>query len=402
MQHGKTALLLAAALLCSTARAQDGPGPLPPAQKPTERTKPKLELITKRDLPPKEFPGDTEISLYIHNAAKHEAVEPSADIRFLDKDGGVVHSRRIRLWKTIDAGAKDKFEILVPDVPEYVSFEVGFLSQVVAIHCKPGKITEEEKVEVGEVRMVRFSDGSVRMTGKWRNGLPSVIDKLILTFRLAGITRNLEIPGCVKPGTSRDFTFWVLGCPHVETYTYSLNYGIPAEPEDESFPREPTVKRTEHEGGEAEDERRRGPVPGTEIPYIMFVEFLGSTWVGEVVFLKVQFDSTRGPVKPEGKFEFTIFEGDRRVGTVARRIRKSSWKQDAGKLTVRSATEGTVAYDSDNRVLWVGIVRSPRQFNMRLDATLTVRQVGKWEWKGVDYPHTAAKRGPSERYKKKK
>lgn len=392
------------------------------APMPSPRSLPeKLVLETCTDAKPKGFPGDVSIKIAVTNAGDLDAREPFAIIVFQDAAGLVVQRTRVTLAESIKARHRDLFELTVPRVPSYASASaaVGWIAAEY-----PAQATTEGQIgdlALTACRIVRFTDGAVRVSGKAKNGLATEVSKASATFKLGSGEHTVALPSPLKPGDEKGFEFIVLGCPAFEDWEFSIAYGDAAIPCSVSpNPLLLAAKRTESkeiglDGAGLPKPRERDPLeegPATnknvgestataEIRGLFWVE--GTTlknkqYTGDIAFLKVAFRDSKGKVfQPVGVLSATVYvDGERRA--VTRQFRKESWKVEAGKVNATTVTPDFMASDAAAGDLWVGLFRWDKMAQVsRVDISIRIVDVGSWEWKGLEKICQASPKAPEKK-----
>ncbi len=379
------------------------------AQEPT-----KLEVASVKG-------SEAVVTLVVRQAAPEDPEktrepgrEPIAVIAFLDQASATVHKLRVRLSETIGSTAEDTFDVTVPRCPAYASVkaEVAWLAAFLSGEGK--ELSSAETIEVGKVRLARFTDGSVRISGKVRNGLTKGVQKVAVSFQLGSAEHPLKFAGGFKPGAVRDFEFFVPDCPAFDGYSYSIAHELTDDPKDPEPEALPTVKKTGSR--EAYKPRRAGdpPKPGPDpapakdggitaevrgVKWIEGYQMVNKKYTGDVAFLRIALRGADGkPVQPTGKFTAVLSEGGQPRGAVTRFVKKESWGLDAAKIDAKNVNQDIVAYHKETGELWIGLVRADKFWlELKMDVALTIEKVGAWEWKGLAEKFEAKPRGPDKK-----
>src|SRR5262245_49527785 len=144
----------------------DEKAPMPALKKAASAN---LTLVSSKDALPKSFPGDVVVTVAVKNDGGNEAEEPTAVLGF--KVRGQEQLVRVRLDRAVAAGSEDTFEVTVPGMEAYTSYEarVTFLAVEGPRPADPPSNVKE--VVIRSLRIVRLADGTGRVTGSFKNGL---------------------------------------------------------------------------------------------------------------------------------------------------------------------------------------------------------------------------------------
>ncbi len=386
----------------------------------------KLELLAHKDTPPASFPGTAVVSVTVKNVGDLEAVEPIAVLTFYDAQSAPIRKVRAKLAMAIAVGAEDTFAISVAQCPSYASVRAAVIWRAANISGASDKLSEDPRIEVGECKLARFSDGSIRVRGKARNGENKGIEKLVITFKFGAVSHPAAIPGGLKPGTVRDFEAFVPDCPPFDGYTYSIASAPCDDPKEVPDEAAPKVERTAHKDAppkkivdpyEPDPPATKGTPPPPPAAGAYTVEVRNLAWVvgytmknkkysGDVAFLQLLIKDGDGkPVKPTGKCVVTLAQGKNPKGTATRNIKVESWGTDASKIDNQNVSEQIISAHKQTGELWIGLVRADAFWlSLTIDITLTLDKVGVWEWKGLNPndngDYVAAPKGPDKPDKK--
>ena len=359
----------------------------------------KLAVSSLSDTPPSAFPGDALVTFTVTNASTVPGREATAKLTL----GSTVF--RVRLGD-VDAGAEDVFEVKVPKCPEYkgVKIEPLWLTEVGNVPL--GDFKDDENVDIAQIRLIRFSDDSLRITGKARNGTKAPIKGVKAKLRFSDSAAQVEIAS-MAAGATCDFELWMEKCPNGFAYNYGINYESVTELKDAGSPPAPEVRRTAHKDGPAPDVTRKpdDKKPDDKKPEkkedkksdALTIEVRGLTWVegytminkkysGWVSFLKIAIrDGDGKAVQPTGKFTASCFEGKESRGAVTRFLKKESYGSDASKIDSKNAAPEITAFDKTGNEVWFGIIRTDRTLDgLKLDVKIELDKLGTWEWKGLE------------------
>ncbi len=372
----------------------------------------KLAVTSLSDTPPSSFPGDALIAFTVTNASTAPGREATAKLTLGTR---IV---RVRLGD-VDPGAEDVFEVKIPNCPEYKGVKIEPIWLIEVGNVPLGDFKDEESVDIAQVRLIRFSDDSLRITGRARNGFKTPVKGVKAKLRFSDSAALVEI-AAIPAGETRDFEFWMEKCPEGFAYNYGVNYESVTELKETPASPAPEVRRTAHKDGPAPADTTKKPddkKPDEKKPEkkdekktdAVTVEVRGLTWVegytminkkysGWVSFLRIAIrDSDGKPVQPTGKFTASCFEAKEARGTVTRFVKRESYGSDASKIEPKNAAPEITAFDKTGNEVWIGIIRTDRTLDgLRLDVKLELDKLGTWEWKGLEDKY-AAKAKPADK-----
>ena len=292
----------------------------------------------------------------------------------------------------VEAASEDVIEVVVPSAPPG-AVRATAVCAVADIPCPPDPLGAINEVEVGRCRLVRLSDGTIRITGTLRNGRPSTVEKVVVEFRVGGVTRLLEAPEPLAPGAQRQFELVVAGAGAVEGYTYAMSYGETSKPAGEGIVRGATARRTSTRA-------LAGAETGAAVMERLTVQVRGLRWekgpprgkkAADVAFLRIAVRDRAGqPAHPTGRFAARV--GD---AAVVRTIGEEAWAKDVDELAGKARPE-SVAYDPIAGELWIGLVRpeAPGAALRIADVALSLDGAGAWSWPSLAEPFQVEARGP--------
>ena len=317
----------------------------------------------------------------VRNTGGLPAPEPTAVFKDL----------RVRLGDVLPPGTEETYDIDVP----------GPAALIWRTAEGPGD---------GKYKTARFSDGTTRISGEFRNEGAAPVEKVVLTFKIGAASHPYAMPGAVKPGESRAFELWVSGGS--ETFSYDVAFAeakaaVEAPPEKKPAAKRLSTKALETAGVELpkaqeakQDVDPKGPALKAELRGLMMVEGIttpkSGKYTGDVYFLRAAFTDAAGkPAKPAGTFQIYVLEAGKEPWKVQRIVTAATWKIDASKLTAQTADPAVMAWDKKTDEIWLGLVRTDRTpFSATLEVTLTVKDVGSWTWKNVADKYEVPPRGP--------
>jgi hypothetical protein len=357
---------------------------------------PRVEVASLREARPERFPGTARVVAAVRNAGVNPAREPDLSLEFLDAAGRTVRAVRVRLGAVIEPSSEESFEVTVPDCPDYAAVRAAAACAVGDVPIPPDPFQRLEELEIGQCRLVRMTDGSVRVTGMIRNGLSRAVRKVVIAFRLGGVEHPLALAGALAPGEVRPFEGWAIGAGAVDGYAYAVSF------EEAPAGAEPAASRPVARSLGS----RRIEVAAAAGPRAT-VALRGVAWVRpgsgkgarpktDVAFVKL---AVRGPdgrgLYPPGTLSFAAQVGGQAPLRGVREIREEAWGRDAEELAGPGGSSESVAYDPLTGELYVGLVPvDPPGAPFKLDILLKLEGFGEWEWKGLQAPFQSEARGP--------
>src|SRR5436190_11097545 len=358
---------------------------------------PNLSLVSSKDALPKTFPGDVVLTVVVKNDGGSAADEPTAILGF--KVRGQEQLVRIVLDRAIAAGNEDSFEITIPGLEAYSSYE----SRVTFVFAEgprpadpPGNVKE---LVVKSLRMVRMADGSGRVTGSFKNGLAVPVGEVSATFQVGKTDVPFTLPGSMAPGEQRPFELFVPSCPAFDGgggYDLGFKEVAKAEP---TTSKPPSVKKI---GTRTVETRliKLPPPPAKDknndpelnaktrikdyavgVRGLMYVQgsYLNNgKYTGDVYLMRMIFlDDDGKPMKPTPTINMTVYNKHQPWGKVQRIVGKEMWNIDATKITSGNVADNTVACDKKTGELWVAFVRTDGPtFEPRADMTVVLTDLG--------------------------
>lgn len=361
---------------------------------------PRVEIAFIREQRPERFPGTVRLTAAVRNPGVSPAREPDLALEFLDPAGRPLRRMRVRLSSAIPPASEETFEVSLPDCPEFVSLRARAACALADVPIPPDPFQRLAELEIGQCRLVRMTDGSVRVTGMIRNGLPRGARRVVVSFRLGGIEHPLSLDGTLGPGEVRPFECWIAGAGTVDGYAYTVCF----EEAEERAPASPGAGPAVRSLG-----TRRIEAPAAAGPRAT-VALRGIAWIrpatektgrskADVAFLKL---AVRGPdgraVYPVGTLLFAAQVENRPPVKGLRRISEEAWSKDAEELATAAGFPESVAYDPLSGELYVGLVAvEPKGAPLKLDISLKLEGLGEWEWKGLQAPFQSEAHGPNRR-----
>jgi hypothetical protein len=364
-----------------------------------------LHLVSSKDALPKAFPGDVVVTIVAKNDGGHEAEEPTAVLGF--KVRGQEQLVRVRLDRAVPAGSEDTFEITIPGMEAYTSYEarITFLAVDGPRPADPPENVKE--VVVRSLHIVRLADGTGRVTGSFRSGLPVPVGEVAATIHIGRTEVPYTLPGTLSPGEVRPFEFYVPSCPSFEGGGgYDVAFKEVQKPEPASAARAPSARRTGTRAVETRQvklpplpvkDKNLDPELGVKnrirdyavgVRGLMFVQgdyTKGGKYTGDVYILRLIFIDDEGKtMKPTPTINMTVYNKDQPWGKAQRIVSKEMWNVDASKINSGNVADNTIACDKKTGELWVSFVRTDGPtFDPRLDMTIVIPDIGTWSWKGL-------------------
>lgn len=244
--------------------------PIPETEAPFKPNVTELAAEGMEDEPPVKFPGTATVRLTATNYGSFTAWEPTAVIAFRSAAGSAVKTARVRLGDAVVLGSKDTFEVTVPACPGYEAAQVTLLWLKERVNCPAQELTKKKDLEIGEIRLLRMNDDTMRVTGKVRNGLDDTLFGVEVEMALRAGDKEMArqkgtIPGALKPGAVAPFDITFFKCPEgVNGYACSIGYeGTDETVADPPVPM-PTAKRTKHVAPDPEYKDDDAPLPEEE------------------------------------------------------------------------------------------------------------------------------------------
>jgi hypothetical protein len=366
---------------------------------------PNLALVSSKDAPPKSFPGDVVLSVALRNDGGSPAEEPMLIAGF--KVRGQEQLVRVVLDRAIAPGNEDAFEVTIPGLEAYSSYEarVTFLSLDGPRPPDPPPGVKE--LVVRSLRMVKLADGFGRVSGSFKNGLDVAVGEIATTFHVGKTEVPFTLPGTLGPGELRPFEFYVPNCPSFDGGGgYDVAFKEVPKAEPASVAKAPSVKKS----GTRTVETRQIKLPpppakdknndpelnaktrikdyAVGVRGLMYVQgnyLSNGKYTGDVYLMRMIFlDDDGKPMKPTPTINMTVYNKDQPWGKVQRIVGKEMWNIDASKINSGNVADKTVACDQKTGELWVAFVRTDGpNFEPRADMTVVIPDLGTWSWKGV-------------------
>jgi hypothetical protein len=380
----------------------DEKAPMPALKKAAPAS---LALVSQKEVQPKAFPGDVVFTLAVRNDGGSEAEEPTAVLAF--KARGEEQLVRVRLDRAVAAGSEDTFEVSIPVAETYSAYDakVTFLAVDGPRPADPPPNVKE--LVVRSLRMIRLADGSGRVTGSFKNGLPVTVGEIQASFHIGKSDVPYTLPGTLTPGELRPFEFFVPSCPVFDGGGgYDVAFKEVAKPEPAAASAHPSVKKTGSKAVETRQvklppppvkDRNADPELGVKnrirdyaigIRGLMFVPgsyTKGGKYTGDVYLMRLIFIDDEGKtMKPTPTINLTVYNKDAAWGKAQRIVTREAWNVDASKINSGNVADATIACDKTSGELWVAFVRTDGpSFDPKCDMTIVIPDIGTWSWKGL-------------------
>lgn len=185
---------------------------------------PRLTSIATIEAVPGNSSGKVLISLNISNAGESEAQDVVATLLFPKAPPELVPRIRVLLPEPILPGTRNLYRIevsLVPN-PSDVGVTLAWLSEVGP--SLPEVAESSPEFGLGRCRILRLTDGSVRVSGTVRNGLTKPVEGVKVTFTLGSRNHVLHFREPFAPYQIRRFEFYLPECPPMDDCSYTIAY----------------------------------------------------------------------------------------------------------------------------------------------------------------------------------
>lgn len=368
---------------------------------------------------------DVTVSLKVKNAGELTADMARIRFKFYDSDHVLVREAAQAFTEKFEFGREVPLAVKIRAVPEFENVRADIEeSSTQERNLAEGEFSGEAEVEAAGFRFEDRQDGSIRVTGRVRNGkaigVRNVVIKIMLFNRGTQVRELMATPERpLRPQETAGFASTMKGPPEFDDYKYTASYeedetlvagGDP--PPDPVKPPDP--EPVDPEPGPPDPPVKPDPkVPDpkkTEEPKIRSVaqaiavrgsRWIEGEWVGEgkqakyrgaFLVLSLQFTDKAGKtakVAQGGTLEMT-FKAPAKKDVVARlKVEKFAWSTDARKFTVANAKAGMMGYDPDAEALNVVVLefKDNDEWNYALDMKFTSDEGDVWEWKGLSEPY---------------
>lgn len=366
---------------------------------------------------------DVTVTLKVKNAGELPADMARIRFKFYDADHNLVREAAQAFTEKFEFGKEVPLAVKIKGVPEFENVRADIEeSTTQERNLSEGEFSGEAEVEAAGFRFEDRQDGSIRVTGRVRNGKPIGVRNVVVKIMLfKGGTQVRELMATperpLHPQETAGFASTMKGPPEFDDYKYTASYE-----EDESLVAEDPPKDPVDPG--PKDPVDPGPVAGDppkdppkvpdpkkpEEPKIRSVahgislrgsRWIEGEWVGEgkqakyrgaFLVVSLQFTDKNGKkakVAQGGMLDVT-FKAPAKKDVVTRmKVEKFAWSTDCRKFSVVNAKAGMMGYDPDSEALDVVVLefKDNDDWNYTLDAKFTSDEGEVWEWKGLSEPY---------------
>ncbi|MEK7465981.1 MAG: hypothetical protein AAB074_01085 [Planctomycetota bacterium] len=382
---------------------------------------------------------DVTLTLTVKNAGELPADMARIRFKFYDADHNLVREAAQTFAEKFEFGKEVPLMVKVKGVPEFDKVRADIEeSTTQERNLSEGEFSGETEVEAAGFRFEDRQDGSIRVSGRVRNGkavgVRNVVIKVML-FKGGTQVRELmttpERP--LRPQETAGFASTMKNPPEFDDYKYTASYE-----EDESLVAEPPYDPVHGGPGPKDpDPKDPGPVAGDppkvpdpkvpepkkpEEPKIRSIaqatavrgsRWIEGNWVGEgkqskyrgsFLVLSLQFTDKAGKtarVAQGGMLEMTFKAPAKKDVVTKMKVEKFAWSTDARKVTVANAKPGQMGYDPDAEAIEIVVLedKNNSEWNYTLDAKFTSDEGDVWEWKGLSEPYRTEAVKPTGRKK---
>jgi hypothetical protein len=391
---------------------------------------------------PERLDKDVTLTLTVKNAGELQADQARIRFKFYDADHNLVREAAQTFTEKFPFGKEIPLMVKVKGVPEFDKVRADIEeSTSQERNLSEGEFSGETEVEAAGFRFEDRQDGSIRVSGRVRNGKPigvrNVVIKVMLFNRGTQVRELMATPERpLHPQETAGFASTMKSPPEFDDYKYTASYE-----EDETLvagdpPKEPAHRDPVH-GDPDPDPKDPGPVAGDppkdpdpktpepkkpEEPKIRSIaqatavrgsRWIEGNWVGEgkqakyrgaFLMLSLQFTDKAGKtarVAQGGMLEMTFRAPAKKDVVTKMKVEKFAWSTDARKVTVANAKVGQMGYDPDAEAIEIVVLefKDNDEWNYTLDAKFTSDEGDVWEWKGLSEPYRAAAGKPTGRKK---
>ncbi|KAF0240470.1 MAG: hypothetical protein FD180_4922 [Planctomycetota bacterium] len=378
---------------------------------------------------------DVTLTLTVKNAGELPADMARIRFKFYDADHTLVREAAQAFSEKFEFGKEVPLMVKVKGVPEFDKVRADIEeSTSQERNLSEGEFSGEAEVEAAGFRFEDRQDGSIRVSGRVRNGkavgVRNVVVKVMLFNRGTQVRELFTTPERpLRPQETAGFASTVKGPPEFDDYKYTASYEedeslVAGDPPKNPGPKDPDPK----DPGPIAGDPPKNPEPKVpdpkkpEEPKIRSVaqatalrgsRWIEGEWVGEgkqskyrgsFLVLSLQFTDKGGKtsrVVQGGMLEMT-FKAPAKKDVVTRmKIEKFTWSADARKITVANAKPGQMGYDPDAEAIEIVILEDSNNnvWNYTLDAKFTSDEGDVWEWKGLAEPYRTDAGKPTGRKK---
>lgn len=370
---------------------------------PRKRGPAKLALFSQKAVPPPSFPGVAKLTLVVRNEGESEAFDPTADIAFRDASGREIRRVRVILGDVVKGGHEDTFGVAVAGVGAYAKVDVSLVHLQAEGAAWQEAAPGVKAVEIRRSRLVRLSDGTIRVTGVFQNGMDNSVQNIKAEFTFGPARVTVSVPHVVASGGEWPFEAYVPKGGNLDGASFSLGYDTAGDKPGSDPPgREAVASRGESRKfrevaavsipKQAKVEEKKFEIKRPELsvgaPGLAVIDgyyLKNGKYSGDIWFVRLKcIDKDGKPARPTGTVWAVVYDGEKPLRKVQRIIKKQSWQLDANRLNAQSARHNVIAYDRKTQELLVALWRTEGTFmKFSCDVELTVRDAGVWSWKGI-------------------
>lgn len=369
---------------------------------------------------------DVKVSLKAKNAGELPSNLARVRFKFYDADQNLVREVVCDFQAAFEYGKEVSLESTVRDVPEYAHARADIVESTAQERRLPeGEFTGDAEVEAAGFRFEERQDGSIRVSGRVRNGKPvgvrNVVVKIALLLNGQEVREVLATPErALDPDEMAPFSSTLRNPPDFDDYRYTTAY---EEDEDVARADPPPDPKTIDPGRDPEPDPPPSvdPDPAAKTPEVTKIRsnaqaieckgarWIAGDWVGKgkqskyrdgFLLLTFQLTDKNGKtdrVAQDGMLEFT-FKAPAKKDVVGRiKLEKFAWSKDSRKFTVANTKASDQGYDPDNMVVEIAVLQVPNQdeWNYTLDLKFTSGENDVWEWKGLTEPYRSPAMKPT-------
>ncbi|MCE9584954.1 MAG: FxLYD domain-containing protein [Planctomycetes bacterium] len=374
---------------------------------------------------------DISLNFTVKNAGELPADMARVRFKFYDVDHNLLREEARAFGEKFESLKEVPLTVKIKDVPEFDKVRADIEeSSTEERNLAEGEFTGEAEVEAAAFRFEDRQDGSIRVSGRVRNGKPvgvrNVVIKIMLFNRGTQVREVMATPErALRPGETSSFLTTLKNPPEFDDYKYTPSYeedetlvaGDPpkvpepkvADPKDPvapADPKVPTPKPVDPKPVKPEDPKFKSIAQAVTV---RGSRWIAGDWVGEgkqskyrgaFLVLSVQFTDKNGKtakVAQGGTIELT-FKAPAKKDLVTRlKVEKFAWSTDSRKFTVSNSKPGMMGYDPDSEALDIVIIefKDNSDWNFTLDLKFTSDENEVWEWKGLSEPYRSEATKPT-------
>ena len=378
---------------------------------------------------------DVTLTLTVKNAGELPADMARIRFKFYDADHNLVREAAQAFSEKFEFGKEVPLMVKVKGVPEFDKVRADIEESTSKGHnLSEGEFSGEAEVEAAGFRFEDRQDGSIRVSGRVRNGkavgVRNVVIKVMLFNRGTQVRELMTTPERpLRPQETAGFASTMKGPPEFDDYKYTASYEedetlVAAEPPKDPVHGDPVPKDPGPVAGDPpKDPDPKAPDPKKpEEPKIRSIaqatavrgsRWIEGSWVGEgkqskyrgaFLMMSLQFTDKNGKtarVTQGGMLEMTFKAPAKKDVVTKMKVEKFAWSTDARKITVANAKAGQMGYDPDAEAVEIVVLEfgNNDEWNYTMDAKFTSDEGDVWEWKGLSEPYRTGSSKPTGRKK---